>query len=61
MIEIVDGLDCERHPSMALIVTVSMDGVVHLHRHVELPHVAAALGDLVEQIRADLLAEAAGW
>lgn len=59
MIEIVDGLDCDRHPAMGLIVTVDMEGVVHVHRHVSLSIVAASLGDLVDQIRAELVAEAA--
>lgn len=59
MIEIVDGMNCDGHQTMALIVTVDMDGVTHLHRHVELPHAIAALGDLVEQARAELLAQAA--
>jgi hypothetical protein len=57
MREITDGLDCDRHPAMALIVTIDVDGVVHTHRHCTFAEMTAALGDLVDQCRADLLKE----
>lgn len=57
--EITDGLTCGKHPDMALCVIIDMTGVTHLHRHVELHRAAIALEDLLNQVRADLLAEAA--
>lgn len=58
MIEIPD-LDCRKHPAMALIVTVSWDGEVAFHSHCTKARTAATLGQFVDQLRAELLTEAA--
>lgn len=57
MHEITD-LDCRRHPDMAGIVTIGMDGRVHFHAHVEKGTFVSMLADVVELLRAELLAEA---
>lgn len=53
-----DGMGCDRHPDAAFSLVATMDGCIHVHRHVGIPEMTAALGELVEQLHAYLLTEA---